>query len=300
MYTIKEITNAGNSYLELENTTGVSKAQICLNQGGRLSDFIFNHIQILAPLTAQTYAVHYASSILFPFANRIKNGAFTFNDVNYQLACNEVEKNNALHGLVYNKIFSCEHQEVSASHAAVTLSYTGNGLQQGFPFKYRIKLNYTLNNQGLQLAVQIDNVDTQPFPFTVGWHPYFLSESLENSSINFDSVVTYKTDEQQIITDTIPWNQEMPWLLNEKQLDDCYALRTHVIDFYTPAYKLSMISSAPKNFLQLYTPQQPNVIAIEPMTGITDCFNNGIGLQILHPKDTFRVQWDVSIQPVMN
>lgn len=300
MYTINEITIAGNSYLELADAQGVSKAQICLNQGGRLSDFVFEQTQILAPLTAHSYADHFASAILFPFANRIKNGAYSFNHVNYQLACNESAKNNAIHGLVHDKTFSCMQQEVSISHAAVTLLYTDGGLQEGFPFTYMIQLVYTLNEKGLQLAIQIENTNTKPFPFTIGWHPYFLSVSLENSTIHFNSAVTYKTDEQQIITDTVSFNEKMPWSLRGLQLDDCFVLDTNTIDFHTPVYDLTIKSAASQNFLQLYTPLKPNVIAIEPMTGTIDSFNNGIGLQILAAGAVFNLQWEVYIQTVNN
>jgi len=56
--------------------------------------------------------------------------------------------------------------------------------------------------------------------------------------------------------------------------------------FSTPEYDFNISSTSKENFLQLYTPVQPNVIAIEPMTGAADNFNNKTGLQTLQPDDT--------------
>ena len=96
MYILEELKIQGLNYLELTSSDGASKAKISLNQGGRLSHLVFEDIQVLADFNASTYENNYASSILFPFVNRIKDGKYTFNDLKYQLSCNEVNKNNAL------------------------------------------------------------------------------------------------------------------------------------------------------------------------------------------------------------
>ena len=70
--------------------------------------------------------------------------------------------------------------------------------------------------------------------------------------------------------------------------------------FSSPEYRFKLISTSKENFLQLYTSSQPNVIAIEPMTGAADSFNNKIGLQILKPKDNYSVEWNIAIQILTN
>ena len=67
-------------------------------------------------------------------------------------------------------------------------------------------------------------------------------------------------------------------------------------DFSTPEYDFNISSTSKENFLQLYTPVQPNVIAIEPMTGAADNFNNKTGLQTLQPNDTYLVKWNMAIE----
>lgn len=295
MYTLDELKIQGLNYLELTSSDGASIAQISLNQGGRLSSLVFEDIQVLADFEASTYENNYASSILFPFVNRIKDGKYTFNNSKYQLSCNEGDKNNALHGLVYNKTFVCTKKVLTLNDASVTLQYKDNGKHLGFPFKFNIDLTYTLNKKGIILSVKIANKDKKNFPFSIGWHPYFYSKNLDNSTLNFSSNKKYVFDNQQIISGTIDLNIEMPFQLKAVTLDDCYQLKTNEIYFSTPEYRFNIESTSKENFLQLYTPEVRNVIAIEPMTGAADNFNNEIGLQTLQPNETYNMKWLISV-----
>ncbi|MGY8919409.1 MAG: aldose epimerase family protein [Flavobacteriales bacterium] len=298
MYTIEKLEKQDLHYLELTSSDGASKAQISLNQGGRLSHLVFEGIQVLADFDASTYENNYASSIQFPFVNRIKDGKYTFNNSKYKLNCNEVDKNNALHGLVYNKTFVCTKKALTLHYASVTLQYKDNGKHQGFPFKFNIELTYTLNKKGIILSVNIANKDKKTFPFSVGWHPYFYSKNLDNSTLNFSSNKKYVFDNQQIISGTTDLNIEMPFQLKAVTLDDCYPLKTNEIDFSTPEYSFNIGSTSKENFLQLYTPEVHNVIAIEPMTGAADNFNNKIGLQTLQPNETYNMKWLIAIETI--
>ena len=296
LYTLKELETQGLHYIELRSSGGASKVQISLNEGGRLSNLVFEDTQVLADFDASTYKNNYASSILFPFVSRIKDGKYTFNNSKYKLNCNEVDKNNALHGLVYNKTFACTKKALTLNDASVTLQYKDYGEHQGFPFKFNIELTYTLNKKGIIVSVNIINKDEKTFPFSLGWHPYFYSKNLDNSTLNFSSNKKYIFDNQQIISGTTNLNIEMPFQLKAVTLDDCYLLKTNKIDFLTPEYSFKIASTSKENFLQLYTPEVYNVIAIEPMTGAGNNFNNKIGLQTLQPNETYNMKWLLAIE----
>ncbi|WP_298556714.1 hypothetical protein [uncultured Algibacter sp.] len=89
---------------------------------------------------------------------------------------------------------------------------------------------------------------------------------------------------------------DMPFQLKNIKLDDGYPLETNKIDFSTPEYNFNIKSTSKENFLQLYTPNDSNIIAIEPMTGAADSFNNHIGLQTLSPNSTYSVKWNLAIE----
>lgn len=298
MYTLTQKAEKGLQFVEICNSKVTSKATLCLDQGGRLSGLEFHGIKVLANFDPSTYGKNYASAILFPFANRIKDGSYTFEDQGYFLNCNEADKNNALHGLVYDKTFSLVDQDLTSDYGTATLQYTHDGTTQGFPFQFQIQLIYTLTQETFSLTVEIINQDTKPFPFVLGWHPYFVSKNLEESALSFQSKIQFSHDQQQIISGTVPFDIEMPYQLKDANLDDGYILESNTLEFLTPNYHLEISSTSKENYLQLYTPNTPNVIAIEPMTGANNGFNNKIGLQTLSPEAHYRIQWMLTFENI--
>lgn len=300
MYTLTKFETQKYHSLELTSPDGRSKAVFYLNQGGRLANLVFENLQILADYSPLDYTDNYASSILFPFANRIRNGEYHFNGLNYKLKCNEVDKDNALHGLIYNKTFNCTRTELSSDRAIITLKYTDNGTSKGFPFKFDIELTYTLDNRGISLSVKVRNIDKTSFPFSLGWHPYFLSKDLYESTIHFQDNPNQLLSREQIESNRNNLTNKSPLSLKGLTLDNNYHLETNEVKFSTPEYNLSITSTSEKNFLQLYTPNQPNIIAVEPMTGPPNNFRNKIDLQILNPGKKYNVKWNIEIQNLLN
>ena len=295
MFKINELNNNGFGFLELKNLDESSKAIISLNEGGRLQALTFNNIEVVKEIANFKYKDSFASAILFPFASRIENGKYSFKDENYQFNCNENGRENALHGLVFDKKFQLNKKEVTHNKCAVTLFYKEEKREKGFPYTYTIYLTYTLTSKGLSLSVTIENTDTTSFPFVLGWHPYFYNVDLQNSFLNFKSNKKIEFNENLITKETIEYKGDSDFKIEEKQLDDCFILNSNKIDFYTPNYQLEITSNVKENFLQMYTPKDLPLIAIEPMTGISNSFNNKIGLQILEPNNSYSLTWNVKI-----
>src|SRR5690606_12341879 len=105
----------------------------------------------------------------------------------FQFDPNHKEENNALHGLVYNKTFLVTHQSADKQGAELIMEYDYQEVEDGFPFPFLIRLKYTFTQTGLDIDVSVVNTSDTTFPFTIGWHPYFLSENLNNSILKFES-----------------------------------------------------------------------------------------------------------------
>ena len=54
------------------------------------------------------YSDSFASAVLFPFVNRLKNGIYSFKNEFHQFPINE-SGGNAHHGILFNKIFSLKN-----------------------------------------------------------------------------------------------------------------------------------------------------------------------------------------------
>jgi len=296
LYKINHIKNSENNqdFIEIENSLINSYAKIYLNQGASLQDLkLSNHI-LIKDMHPMTYDKTYASSILFPFANRVKDGIYQFNGETYHLDINQKEEHNALHGLVYNKTFEVIKQNITETFASITLKYDEKNISSGFPFTYSIQLEYVLTQNTLDLIVKIKNTDSKTFPFTLGWHPYFLSIDLFKSSLLFDCNKKTVLDERNI-TKGISYIDPVECLqIKDQSFDDCYVLNSNEVTFLTPKYILKLTSTEEDSFLQIYTPPHKNTIAIEPTTGVSDSLNNNIGLKTLHPDEIYSITWNLS------
>lgn len=296
MFTIKKIHNKNNKVIEILDSISRTKAKIQLSYGASLDELIIRNNKVITNLYPLDYKKTYPSSILFPFANRINDGQFNFNGSNYNLQCNEKQLNNAIHGLVYNKAFLVDELKKFENHAEIKLYYEELNPPTGYPFKFRVELTYKLTNEFLSLKINVINLDDKKLPFTVGWHPYFKSVDLDKSKIQFDCIKKIKCNKNNIALGFEPFNSKMPLSLRKRRFDDAFVLENPDVKFFTPEYDLVLKSSEKESFLQLYTPMNTNAIAIEPMTGVSDSFNNKIGLKKLSPGQSYSIEWQVSIK----
>jgi aldose 1-epimerase len=145
------------------------------------------------------------------------------------------------------------------------------------------------------LEVSVQNTSAKTFPFTLGWHPYFSSSSLYESTVEFESNQKLILDDRNITTGIETIDSVDVFEVKDKQLDDCFILDSNKIVFKTPDFNLTMKASSKENFLQMYTPPKANTIAIEPTTGVSDSFNNKIGLQVLNPNESYGLKWSVEV-----
>lgn len=293
MYKISH--NRDSNTVEINNVTGSIYGKIKLNEGGSLQELTLNKTPIIQDLAPLPYSSTYASSILFPFANRIKDGAYTFNGKDYKFTINQIEENNALHGLVFDKTFNIIEQKCDHDSASLTLQYTEVNESIGFPYTYSMQLQYVFTKTGLSLKLTVTNTNSKTFPFTVGWHPYFISDNLYDSALRFECNEKLIIGDRNITTGIENIDTVDTFQIKDQQLDDCWILKTNTVVFNTPKYDLTIGSSVDTNFLQAYTPPRLNTIAIEPTTGVSDSFNNKIGLQELKAKESYNITWDLKI-----
>lgn len=294
-FQIKQIQNSESHLKIVEICNGTSSAKIVLSEGASLQELTLNSVPIIQDLYPLTYQDTYASSILFPFASRIEDGKYSFENRAYQTEINELDRSNSLHGFVYNKEFKIVDHQLESDSASIVLEYNETNQTKGFPFTYKMQITYVLQNDLLSLKVNVFNTSKKTFPFTIGWHPYFTSSDLYTSTLKFDSDTKVLFDKGLITRDTEMYNSNSEIKIKDKNLDDCYFLNSNTIEFSTPDYTLHLNSTVENNFLQVYTPPKENVIAIEPTTGISNSFNNKIGLKTLAPNQEFEIAWQLQI-----
>lgn len=283
----------------LEHKASNSRIEVSLENGASIENFYMNGVHVIAPLKTIPYSKSYASALLFPFVNRINDGTYNFQNKKYQLDCNHAAEGHAIHGLVYNKRFEVVDECVSDKESLLSLQYNQENGELGFPFKYNFQVTYKLGHNTLSIEFQVKSTEDQPFPFSLGWHPYFKTSDISKTKLVFSA-------KQQFINNCRNIPVQSDGLSGKRHLnfnspkDDCYALNHRKVEFYTPDYKMTIVNSIDNNYLQIYTPPQNNLIAIEPMTAITDSFNNNYGLQVLAPHQIFKENWQLIFEQPTN
>ena len=162
---------------------------------GKLRDVLQTHD---GNATALRLGPHYAGAILLPFANRIRNGTYSFYGKTHHLPRNECvpggPRCDALHGFLYNRPLSVTKEVTTATSASITLAYPFDGTTTpGWPFRAYVEITYTLSSSptgGAGTAtvrtVATNTHPTDALPFFNSWHPYFKVADVAAARIELD------------------------------------------------------------------------------------------------------------------
>ena len=268
--------------------------EVIPNDGGRISRLVVDNCDVIKDPEGIDYADSYSASVLFPFPNRVEDGVYNFNNVDYQLTCNQIKEHNALHGLIYNQTFEVVKQSIDNKNTQVKLLYESDGSFDGFPFKFKVELTYQLNSNKFYCSIKVTNTDACAFPFAMGWHPYFFTSEKETSTLEFTAKNQLINNHRNIPVEAKSLNKKVTLKLNESY-DDCFELAVNEALFKTPHYNLTLTLDKTSKYLQIYTPADAKVVAIEPMTAPANSFNNALGLKILEAGATHTETYTLSI-----
>ena len=227
-----------------------------------------------------------------PFSCRIENGQYTFEDKTYTIEKFYHEKH-ALHGILYDALFSVELSETDDQGAYLHLKYHYKATDKGFPFAYTILIKWhLLKNNMVTAETIITNLSDSSIPMMDGWHPYFkLDASVNDTFIQLKANGKIDYDEMLLPTGKILDENEfaMSQKIGALHLDNCYLVDASANTCVLENEKYQLIVQPLMNYpyLQLYTPADRKSIAIENLSGIPNCFNNKIGLQLMKPHQNW-------------
>jgi aldose 1-epimerase len=232
---------------------------------------------------------------LSPFVCRTKNEKYHFGENNYHLSKYTMGKN-AIHGLVYDAVFSIIETSNNDEHACVKLQHVYDNDSEGYPFCYRCEIEYKLKkNNELVIKTTITNVDVQLMPLADGWHPYFtLGDSVNDYQLEFQSKEILEFDEELIPTGKLLPYQEFGSIkdFGTTRFDNCFTFN------FAECQPMCVLRNPKKHvqveihpsheypYLQIYTPDDRKSIALENLSAAPDAFNNSMGLKVLEPHET--------------
>jgi aldose 1-epimerase len=292
---------------------------ICIlpNLGARLNSVFLRFDDLLVPVLRELKDENLKSkddifnnAKLFPFANRVSKGRYTFQNRLYELPLNYKEEGNACHGLLYNERFNIISKNSFEEYAEVELVYESTNKIKGYPFCFKLSVIYKLKLNGeVIVTTTVLNLNDKEILFSDGWHPYYcLNKSIDDFTIEFNAIEKLELNKNNIPSGMVYKLNNYPFKridLKNKKLDALfrYSLSNqgnfiNIIP-HTEPYKLKIWHEAGMNkynYLILYIPPDRKSIAVEPMTSSIDAFNNKDGLIILKPRESWSASFGFSIQ----
>jgi aldose 1-epimerase len=249
--------------------------------------------------------------LLLPWPNRIRDGKYSFDGKNYQLALTDPVLHNASHGLVRYEPWSFDAYE---SHR-VALAYTLYP-HPGYPFTLRFHVEYALSATGLSVRIRATNVGAARCPYGAGAHPYFAGGPAKIDALVFGMpAASYlRADAQQIPVEKLsvqgtPFDFRSPRAIGDTKLDTAFTDFERDADgvartvLEPPGGKsVTLWMDASYTHLMVYSgdtlpdaQQRRSGIAVEPMTCAPNAFVTGEGVKVLEPGETAHSVWGITV-----
>ena len=310
------ITNEGDALKAvLKNTATSTVAEILPSCGAILHAFSVQHDgRVLNVIDGYDNASDFKDNCtskgfksckLSPFVCRLKRGWYSFGQSTYHIHKFYFGEN-ALHGLLYDAVFIVTDQYADETKASVTMKHEYRADDMGYPFNYDCLVTYELTEaNSLSIITEIINKDEGIIPVSDGWHPYFtLGGKIDDLQLEFQSKAMIAFDEQLIPTGNALPYQEFGALkkIGETFFDNCFVLdQTEcqplcVLRDVGRHIQIEIHPGSAYPYLQIYTPDHRNSIAIENLSAAPDAFNNGMGLITLAPgtSTSFKTKYKIT------
>lgn len=273
-----------------------------------------------SPATAMREAAR--GAVLAPWPNRLEAGRYTWRGETYQVPIDEVELNNANHGLALWQRWTFQDDAAAAPGARVVEGAAAESSQSitavldlvptpGYPFALRLEATYTVSARGLETQIRATNYAQEPAPYALGAHPYLLAAGEPETpgaidSWTFEAPVStvLETNENLIPTG----ESELPQGLDlsagvslaGRDFDHAFGGIRHAESGETVAYLRSETGGVGLAFgpevkwLQVYSdgPQRRG-LAVEPMTSPANAFNTGRDFITLEPGTSHTASWRI-------
>jgi aldose 1-epimerase len=235
----------------------------------------------------------FKSAKLSPFVCRMELGKYNWEEEPFQIEKWFLGKH-AIHGILYDALYQIQSTKADENSACVELYYSYPGNEKGYPFPYLIQLLWKLEKGNkLSVTTTITNASALAIPISDGWHPYFtLGNSVDDYHLQIDTSEQVSFDAELIPTGELIKDERFSkgQLLNGIFLDNCFLLDKNIAHpkCVLSNKKLQLIIEPTINYpyMQFYTPDDREKIAIENLSSAPDAFNNKMGLHILEPHDT--------------
>jgi len=162
------LTNAGGMQVKITNYGGIITHLFVPDKEGQLDDVVLGYDNLEGYVTANPYF----GAIIGRYGNRIAKARFTLDGREYELAANNGV--NHLHGGLkgFDKVVWAATPYVEKDAAVLELTYVSADMEEGYPGKLDVTVNYSLTNAD-ELIIEYIATTDKPTICNLTNHTYF-------------------------------------------------------------------------------------------------------------------------------
>lgn len=272
--------------------------------GASLRSLRVGGIDVIAPYALDLPTPGCSGVVLAPWPNRIRDGRWSDEGTERQLAITEPKFGNASHGLLRFTTYDIAQTDSAATLRATIVPQTG------YPYLIETSVTYTLTDDGVEVAHMLTNRSVSAAPVALGTHPYLTMGGVDvhDLVLRVPAATEFETDERMLPTGTRPADPALRdgVRVGDTALDTGFADLTRDTDgrvrhtLTAPdGRRLTLWQGEGFEYVQVYTatnyPGHDLAVAIEPMTAPADAFNSGLGIRRLAPDETWTLSWGITL-----
>jgi aldose 1-epimerase len=270
---------------------------------------------LVVPFAADEVRPAYRGATLAPWPNRVVDGVYTFDGVEYQLALTEPDRGHALHGLAAWLEFEAVDKNIDHVVLEATIEP-----QTAYPWRVRVTAEFSLGPDGLTQTVRAENLSESRAPFGTGPHPYLVAGdgTVDDWTLQVPASEVLSVTPDRLSPTTLGPVEEVfdfrtPRQIGATEIDHAFTDLERVDGVATVTVTDAEGRGAGVSFgtecpwVQIHTadlpggPAQPfhrAGLAVEPMTCAPDAFNDDrypfeTGLLVIEPGASVEASWRI-------
>ena len=269
--------------------------------GGAISGFTWDGSR---PILRESHsplekAVDAASFPLVPYVNRIRGGRFSFRGHEVRIAPNMAGDPSPLHGQGWINRWSIEWAR--ERQAALRFRHEPGE----WPWLYDAWQGFELDEGGLTIKLECQNLAEEPMPCGLGQHPYFPC----GPETRLDTEVTHvwTIDEHVLPVEKVPAEGRFDLrdrLVCGQDLDHGFGGWNGEARMSDPSWPCEIRLSSPEaRFFQLYSPPAGGIFVAEPVTHANAALNAPeaawpeLGMRVLEPGEAMGLDMRIEVIP---
>jgi aldose 1-epimerase len=288
---------------------------VVVEVGGGLREYTIGDVAVLDGYPEGQMCASGRGQALIPWPNRVRDGHYPWGGRELQLPLTEVERHNAIHGLVRWASWSL----LDSATDRVVMAYRLHP-QPGWSWTLDLRLAYSLSGQGLEVTATAENLSEEPCPWGAGFHPYLwaFGGDVDDLELRSPAATAYVSDDRGLPTSTEPVEGGPLDFRAGRRIGDAH-LDVAFTDLERDSHGRAVVEVSQTGgegrtrlwldrawtHLMIFTgdtlgdtARRRKGLAVEPMTAAPDMLRSGDGRVVLEPGQQWQGSWGIIPGPL--